>query len=182
MKKEIKELIKELTKQTQPLKEKFIKETTEWAKRDFKKMSKLFGLSTLDIGEKLGYETEIHENSFGDKQRIFKAIDGINFYNHKASLSLDRKLNEIYSVERLGESGFIDKQVFKAKEHYIESILKLSNRILSKGLDENNLTLTTSYFDPNISTIITDGVKSVKAWTIIASGEIQKPHYRYLVK
>ena len=34
----------------------------------------------------------------------------------------------------------------------------------------------------NIDTIISDGEKQVKAQTICAWGEIQRPHYRYLVK
>ena len=42
--------------------------------------------------------------------------------------------------------------------------------------------MDSTYLDPNMSTIITDGKKVVRAFTIIASGAIQKPHYRYLVK
>ena len=34
----------------------------------------------------------------------------------------------------------------------------------------------------NIESIITDGTKTVRAWTIVAEGEIQRPHYRYLIK
>lgn len=34
----------------------------------------------------------------------------------------------------------------------------------------------------NIETTITDGVKKVRAFTIVAEGEIQRPHYRYLIK
>jgi len=49
-------------------------------------------------------------------------------------------------------------------------------------LNVDNLQLSTSYLDPNISTKITDGKKTVNAWTIIASGPIQRPHYRYLIK
>ena len=77
---------------------------------------------------------------------------------------------------------YVAYQKEKAQDHYNNSILKLATRVLKKGLNVKNLELSTTYFDPNISTIITDGNKSVRAWTIIASGEIQKPHYRYLVK
>jgi hypothetical protein len=34
----------------------------------------------------------------------------------------------------------------------------------------------------NIDMTLTDGEKTVKAFTIIAEGQIQRPHYRYLVK
>lgn len=77
---------------------------------------------------------------------------------------------------------YTEIQVKNAKEHYLNSIKKLAFRIEKKGLNENNLKMSTSYLDPNISTIITDGEKTVSAFTIIASGMIQRPHYRYLVK
>ena len=66
--------------------------------------------------------------------------------------------------------------------HYNDSILKLALRIEKKELNQDKLELTTSHVDVNISTTITDGDKTVKAWTIIASGPVQRPHYRYLVK
>jgi hypothetical protein len=53
---------------------------------------------------------------------------------------------------------------------------------MKKGLNEENLKVVTSHIGININTTISDGDKTVKAWTIIAEGEIQKPHYRYLVK
>jgi hypothetical protein len=34
----------------------------------------------------------------------------------------------------------------------------------------------------NFETTLSDGEKIVRAFTIVASGEIQKPHYRYLIK
>lgn len=77
---------------------------------------------------------------------------------------------------------YIEYEVKRAKIHYQVSIEKLSKRIEKKNLNQNNLSFSTSYLDPNISTTITDGVKVVNAYTIIASGRIQRPHYRYLVK
>jgi hypothetical protein len=44
------------------------------------------------------------------------------------------------------------------------------------------LVVETSHIGVNINTTLTDGEKTVRAFTIIASGEIQRPHYRYLVK
>jgi len=34
----------------------------------------------------------------------------------------------------------------------------------------------------NIETTLTDGEKMVRAYTIIAEGQVQRPHYRYLIK
>jgi len=77
---------------------------------------------------------------------------------------------------------YIDLNIKKAEKHYDDSIIKLALRIEKKGLDLDKLEVSTSYLDPNISTTITDGVKNVCAYTIIAGGNIQRPHYRYLVK
>jgi hypothetical protein len=67
-------------------------------------------------------------------------------------------------------------------KHYLNSIEKLAHRIKSYGLDECKLKLETTYIDQNISTLLTDGNKTIKAFTILAWGQIQKPHYRYLIK
>jgi hypothetical protein len=69
-----------------------------------------------------------------------------------------------------------------AIEHYEFSIEKLAERIIKKGLNQDNLKIVTSHIGVNIETTINDGNKTVRAFTIIAEGEIQKPHYRYLVK
>ena len=62
------------------------------------------------------------------------------------------------------------------------SIEKLAYRIEKKELDQSKLKTKTSHIGVNIETVLTDGEKTVRAWTIIASGMIQRPHYRYLVK
>ena len=76
----------------------------------------------------------------------------------------------------------VERMVKAAEKHYTNSIAKLALRIEKKGLNQDKIEMTTGYVDVNITTTITDGEKVVKAWTIIAGGEIQKPHYRYLVK
>jgi len=69
-----------------------------------------------------------------------------------------------------------------AEKHYDESINKLAYRIEQKGLNIDKIYVQTSHIGVNINTILTDGEKTVKAFTIIASGDIQRPHYRYLIK
>jgi hypothetical protein len=66
--------------------------------------------------------------------------------------------------------------------HYENSIVKLAYRIEKKGLNLDKITVKTSHIGVNINTWITDGEQTVHAYTIIASGEIQRPHYRYLIK
>ena len=77
---------------------------------------------------------------------------------------------------------FIEKSVKNAELHFESSLDKLISRIESKGLNMNNISIRHCKVYVNIEIVITDGVKTVRAFTIIAEGEIQRPHYRYLVK
>ena len=76
----------------------------------------------------------------------------------------------------------IQKKCQEAEQHYQTSIQKLTTRIEKKGLCQERIKIKTSHIGVNIETVLTDGDKSVRAFTIIAGGEIQRPHYRYLVK
>ena len=70
-----------------------------------------------------------------------------------------------------------------AELHYNGSIFKLASRLVKKGvIAENIKPIDSVYLDPNLNMEVTDGNVTVKCWTIIASGPIQRPHYRYLVK
>jgi len=98
--------------------------------------------------------------------------------------SLNATRKDLANVRILNSSvdEYISAEVKKAEEHYSDSIVKLALRIAKKNLNIQNLKLVTSHIGVNIETIISDGVNSVTACTIIASGAIQKPHYRYLIK
>jgi len=78
--------------------------------------------------------------------------------------------------------NYVGKRIKEANTHYEQSIEKLAYRISQKGLNVSNLKVKTSHIGVNIETTLTDGEKTVKAFTIIAGGPIQRPHYRYLIK
>lgn len=80
------------------------------------------------------------------------------------------------------KSDFVSKAITDAESHYENSIEKLAERIDKKKLNISNLKVSTSHIGVNINTTLTDGIKTVRAFTIIASGPVQKPHYRYLIK
>lgn len=77
---------------------------------------------------------------------------------------------------------FVNKAVKRAEEHYENSLDKLVDRLEKKGLNQETLTVQTSHIGVNINTTLTDGVKTVRAFTIVAGGPVQRPHYRYLIK
>jgi hypothetical protein len=90
--------------------------------------------------------------------------------------------NKVYNARNTGKDKYIAKEIKKAVLHYENSIVKLAYRIEKKGLNLDKITVKTSHIGVNINTWITDGEQTVHAYTIIASGEIQRPHYRYLIK
>jgi ribosome-binding ATPase YchF (GTP1/OBG family) len=146
-------LTEKLTIETQELKKAYIKETIIWAQQDFQTLKEAIS---------------DHKNT----------TEGT-----KEWWAMERKMEKLpLCFWRNDIDTWIEMEVKLAEKHYANSIVKLAQRIEKKGLNQDNLELSTSYMDLNISTTITDGEKKVRAYTIIACGEIQKPHYRYLIK
>ena len=161
-------LIKRLKEETKELKINYLKKTESWSKEQLQR----------NIERK-------------NRQSKLTFIDSTRASRRKAAewqIVVSRE--EYYREEKFFWNSpswyftqeFISRTIKQAEEHYHNSIEKLAARIEKKGLNIDNLQLSTSYLDPNISTKITDGKKTVNAWTIIASGPIQRPHYRYLIK
>lgn len=149
-------LVEILKAETKSLKEQYIEKTKEWAKDHHQYLVKL-------------------KNEYCSKEFIEKY--GKNHYYETEKL-VYRMSSVIYSPVE----NYIEKNVKLAELHYEDSILKLANRIEKKGLVVENIKATTSHVGVNINTTLTDGVKSVRAFTIVASGAVQRPHYRYLIK
>ena len=149
-------LAERLTAETQELKKTYIEMTIEWAKEDFE--------ATKEWIRK-AYKKQREEISKSEYWAI------------------ERKIMRLPSYFWNGDvNDHVEKMVKAAQKHYTNSIAKLALRIEKKGLNQDKIEMTTGFVDVNITTTITDGEKVVRAWTIIASGDIQKPHYRYLVK
>jgi hypothetical protein len=152
-------LIEILKAETETLKIQFIELTGNWACNEFKKLELVKEQAII--------------NSKGFKNRSG------NMEHTKASFSY---WNNIRRIVEKGIEKFIADSKQEANEHYENSILKLSERIKGKELNKSSLEVKTSHIGVNIETTITDGTKTVRAFTIIAQGEIQRPHYRYLIK
>jgi hypothetical protein len=190
------DLVKKLTSETKELKKAYLNDITNWATAEYTKLKKLSKLNEFELGATLGFESYIQTENicpvyFPNGVRKFKALKGINdrgeralisFWYHRDSKKLKKLQSEIRKANKYTKKGFIKNEVLAATEHYNNSIKKLAQRVTKKGLELNKIKMTTSFFDPNINTQITDGTKTVNAYTIIASGEVQRPHYRYLVK
>lgn len=151
----MKKIVEILKKETKSLKTQYVEMTEKWAKKEFNRLlnSNCEGTAILIRGK---------------------------YYPKNNSLT-QSEISKINSLN-LGKEVFLKKAIDSAKEHYENSILKLADRINKKGLNVDALKVKTSHIGVNIETTLTDGIKTVNAFTIIASGDIQRPHYRYLIK
>ncbi len=150
-------LINILKAETESLKNQYISMIKEWAYKEFERIEEL-----SETYQALGSMKDMGLNNYYSAQKFLHRLG--------------------YSILQNGVEKYVELSEKKAVDHYILSIEKLALRIEAKGLNLENLTIMTSHIGVNIDTVLTDGNKQVKAFTIIASGKIQKPHYRYLIK
>lgn len=155
----MKQIVEVLKKETKEFKSKYISLTEDWSKKEFKRLS---DVKESDIVNERGFV-----NRSGRKEHT------------KASFSY---WNNIKRIQSKGLASFVSESKKDAEEHYISSIEKLASKIAEKGLVLSKLKVKTVQLGVNLEIVLTDGNKTVKAFTIIASGDIQKPHYRYLIK
>ena len=147
-------LITTLTAETQNLKAEYMAQTKVWAE----------GQLQRNIERRNRYTTSKMKD-FNSKDEYYKEE---KWFHTAASWNFTE--------------AFITKAIQAAEAHYADSIVKLADRIVKKGLNLNSLNLVTTSIDQNINTVITDGSKTVKASTVLAYGPIQRPHYRYIIK
>jgi hypothetical protein len=166
-------IINILKKELEPLREMYIKKTLDWANEDYNKCLVISKMSQEELINKYGKEVEIKNYYTGSSEK--KIILDVNTRSY---------VEYCKGVVKEDINRYIKKSVKLAEDHYHSSLVKLAERIHRKNLNIENMKVKTKYSDinANISTVLSDGKKSVTAWTIIASGEIQRPHYRYLVK
>jgi hypothetical protein len=97
---------------------------------------------------------------------------------------LQSKCIKMSEIANNGVDAYVSKQLKNAEEHYTSSLSKLALKITDKKLNMSNFKLVSGYVGVNLEMRMTDGVESVKAWTIWAAEDstLVTPHYRYLVK
>jgi hypothetical protein len=176
----MKNLIVLLTENTQHLKAQYLDKTRAWARHDHKVSVERKAWSEARWCELFNLEPRWVEAGYKPEGGFFAFPKG--FYSTQNSRDYRKLLTSAENIARIPIEEYLSDQKRKAVSHYEASIEKLSTRILAKGLNLENLTVEDGSVGVNINTVISDGVKRVVAQTIIASGEVQRPHYRYLVK
>lgn len=170
-------LVEMIKLETAEMKEKYLKLTADGAREEFAGWQ-----NCLKRNEKEWYE------AFDIKWREVilqgkKCIEpDPNEYHRKALYKMRNARERIGKDVKKGIEAHLEKQKALAIMHYEYCTEKLGDRIMEQGMDEAKLKVTKGYVGVNLELTITDGTKTVRAWTIIAEGEIQKAHYRYLIK
>lgn len=175
-------LIDILKEETKTLKKQFLEKTKEWTTSYYNLISKRFKWFEIEWCEFLGIEPEVSQYRSSSTTYEKSLTYPSGFYNTSKSRELKRYQNEVRRLHKLGLNGYVTSEMIRAEKHYENSITKLADRIEKKGLDISKIKATTSHIGVNIDTTLTDGNKTVHAYTIIAEGPIQRPHYRYLIK
>ena len=167
-----KELVIKLTEETQSLKKQYLELTEKYAKEYFKKCEK-----------KKEWDDKKWYDAFGIEYNYISSTGFLSIRKYNRDYyNMNAARDSNFNIVKNGYDVFLKKELAKAEMHYEDSIIKLAQRISRVGLDYSKLEIKTSHVGVNIDMVLTDGTLSVKAWTIIASGPIQRPHYRYLVK
>lgn len=180
MKNEANKLVELLKTETQTLKTQYLEKTKEWAILNFEKHNERKNWREIEWCKFLGLTPEVKNPNCPENIQYLGFPK--NFYNTSKARELSKYQKDMRNVIWDGLEKYISKEMKHAELHYESSIKKLANRIEKKGLNQDNISIVTSHIGININTTLTDGIKTVRAYTIIAEGDIQKPHYRYLVK
>lgn len=171
-------LINILKRETETLKVQYVAKTKEWAKDQFDAIVAKLKWTDLQWCDYFGLTASVYNQGSSLEFKSFPR----GFYNTKQSCEYSNFKDKAARIKKMVVEEFMLSEEKKAVLHYEGSIVKLANRIEKKGLIKDKLVVETSHIGVNINTTLTDGEKTVRAFTIIASGEIQRPHYRYLVK
>jgi hypothetical protein len=174
-------LLQALTKETQPLKVVYLQKTEQWAKANFAEAVKIAAWKAIDWCKYFNLTPET-ANAHMPVSHQFPSMP-TGFYNSRDARRKRNMEREANSIKRLGLEGYTAKQLERAEQHYACSLEKLVARLMTKGVDERKkVKIVSGWIGVNFEVVITVGEVCVKAWTIIASGPIQQPHYRYLIK
>lgn len=178
-------LINTLTTETETLKIQYIAKSKEWAVQTYDKNEEKMNWGVAEWCAFLGIQAEIIEvtaNKDGQAVLVKRAKYPNGFFNTANSKTSDNAQKQVRKIKNQSKEEFVSNAVVNAEKHYEMSIEKLAYRIEAKKLDLNSLKVKTAHIGNNIETVLTDGFKTVKAFTILAWGQINAPHYRYLIK
>lgn len=180
-------LVQDLTEKTQELKQEFITRVEKYSPISFNIIWNNYLNANYDENfNAIQYKSELYElKGYARAEARKRTPDYIMWAIIDASKVNNPKWNMTKTIEEIKAEAFDrfkNDSLKKAEKHYTSSVQKLAFRITQKGLNLNEYKIESGRVGINLELNITDGINNVKAWTIWAEGEINEPHYRYLVK
>lgn len=176
----MKNLVESLRQQTASFKAEYLERVNEAAANEFAFYSKVVKWGVLEWCKYFGIEAvEVcNVSTFNRPQTHYPK----NFYNSAKAKTQYNLKSKASGVVRLGLEAFTAKALKAAEVHYEAATEKLAYRIVEKGLNPEAAVVSSGRVGVNMEVTVNDGAKTVRAFTVVASGEVQKPHYRYLIK
>jgi len=123
----------------------------------------------------------IVEANFESLNRELKATGDRYYYYNSRLIDLGAQVQKLREIARMTYGAFLASELQRAEMHYESSLIKLATRLVQKGI-VGNYTVKSGYVGVNFEVVITSETGTVRAWTILAWGDIVRPHYRYLIK
>lgn len=171
-------LFKKLESATESFKQEYVDKIKTWATDYYEVLIKRAEWTEIDWCKYFNVEPEPQNE--GTHMEFMSFPKG--FYRTKQYREYKREQGKAQRAFSITPHKFVENAVKKAEKHFELSLIRLSDRIKAKDLNQSNIVVEHAHVGVNLEMVLTDGDKIVKAWTIIASGEIQQPHYRYLVR
>lgn len=176
-------LLESLKNATQDLKSEYIAMTKVWAASEFERAVVKSKWSVKEWCLFFNIQPQIRNAKLSVNQQFLGFPDG--FFNTRNSRTYDTALTNARRIEKKGVEVFVQSEIGKAEHHYNFSLLKLTDRLIKKGIDKTRgeeVIIKKAKVGINLEMIVSIDKIQVRAWTIVASGIVQRPHYRYLVK
>jgi hypothetical protein len=176
-----------LTEKTKDLHDTYIDRSKVYAKNHFAHAQKEFNRPMTEWYDRFGVKYEYKPKTYYCSERpavpemVLQPAAGE--YNKKGYYKMTEVRNKLHTlVNKIGLEKFMEEEVKHAERHYSDSIIKLASRLREKGVTLEDMTIKSGRIGMNFEIVIDCNGVITKAWTIIAEGPIQRPHYRYLVK
>ncbi len=158
-------LLTQLTDQSSKFKIDFVERYKKAVIREFDFYNDNYSINTVydQVGEEAGLAKG---KIYGTRKEYFKA---------QSILAI------LYDYHHGRIEKRIEKEVEEAKQSFDNKIHKLVFRMEEKGFI-GKVIVVSAFVGVNFECTITCGDKTINAYTIVAEGPIQRPHYRYLIK
>lgn len=177
-------LTDQLFEHTKELKAEYILQTGIFAEKQFATFAPSLKRPIEDWYTEYGVKWERRQlNSGRVPNEKVEILPARGEYNRTNIYSMQRKMQQLEKAIAGGVNKFVQEKKQDAEKHYEDSIKKLSYRIAQKGITENTIfEISSAQVGMNFECVIKHDGRVTRAFTILAWGPVNAPHYRYLIK